>query len=138
MESYSGDVRRTGLRILSIAVLSSQLTASAICIAKDDALAAAPRSSVKAEPSRDHPLKGRGNSATFQSNGVFDESYFRQLQRPMESSILLGRMPQANGWYSRGFPMHSYRWGYFGAERRYPRAIWRQGYYGDKIRAIYR
>lgn len=43
-----------------------------------------------------------------------------------------------SGWYGYGFPVSSYRWGWFGAERYYPRVTWHCGYYGDSIRWAYR
>jgi hypothetical protein len=71
--------------------------------------------------------------------GVFEESYFRGLQRPMQSQIEMGRIPCATGGYNYGFPMQSFRWGYFGAQPQNPRTIWHKKYYnGEEIRTTYR
>ena len=81
---------------------------------------------------------------SFRSGGKVEESYNYHLQQsrvsmqPMRSAIELGGIPQANGWYNYGFPMRSYRYGWFGAERQPPRVMWHHGYYGDKTRAEYR
>jgi hypothetical protein len=77
-------------------------------------------------------------TVSIHSDGVFNDTYFRQLQRPMTSAIERGGIPQANGWTSYGFPARSYHWGWFGAERHYPRVMWHQGYYGDQVRTAYR
>jgi hypothetical protein len=42
------------------------------------------------------------------------------------------------GWYGYGFPVQTYRWGWFGASRYYPRVVWHHGYYGDCCRWAYR
>jgi hypothetical protein len=44
----------------------------------------------------------------------------------------------ATGWNHYGFPVASYRWGWFGASRYYPRTMWHEGFYGDKCRWAYR
>jgi hypothetical protein len=80
---------------------------------------------------------------TARSGGTVEESYYYHLQHsgvplePMRSSIERGGIPQANGWYNYGFPMRSYRYGWFGAERKPPRVYWHQGYYGDKTKVEY-
>lgn len=135
--------------LIRIIVLGAVAMACGFCMAADESLpppskrgdgepqlSAAPKQS---EPSPSPSLKGRGTSGGIRSDGVFDESYFGQLHRPMQSYILGGRIPQANGWYNYGFPMQTYRWGWFGAERpHYPRILWHQRYYGDKTRTAYR
>lgn len=75
---------------------------------------------------------------TTRTGGVIEDSYYYHRQGPMRSAIEAGGIPQANGWYEYGFPMRSYRYGWFGAERQYPRVIWHDGYYGDCIRTAYR
>jgi hypothetical protein len=67
--------------------------------------------------------------------GVLNQSFDYHHPQPMRSAIEMGAIPQANGWYEYGFPMQSYRWGWFGAERHYPQVMWHQGYYGDSVRA---
>jgi hypothetical protein len=42
------------------------------------------------------------------------------------------------GWYGYGFPVQTYRWGWFGASRYYPRVVWHRGYYDDCCRWAYR
>jgi hypothetical protein len=42
------------------------------------------------------------------------------------------------GWYGYGFPVQTYRWGWFGAGRYYPHVVWHRGYYGDCCRWAYR
>jgi hypothetical protein len=59
------------------------------------------------------------------SGGVLEESY--NYHRP-----------QASGWYGYGFPVSTFRWGWFGAEHYYPRVFWHEGYYGDCCRYSYR
>ena len=61
--------------------------------------------------------------------GTIERSYNYHRQhltsadmQPMRSQIELGGIPQANGWYNYGFPMRSYRYGWFGAERPHPSA----------------
>jgi hypothetical protein len=75
---------------------------------------------------------------SIRSGGILNESFDYHHPQPMRSAIELGGIPHATGWYNYGFPMRSYRWGYFGAERHYPRVMWHQGYYGDKVRTAYR
>jgi hypothetical protein len=84
------------------------------------------------------PAAQGGGATTIRSGGVIEDSYYYHHLGPMRSAIEAGGIPQANGWYEYGFPMQSYRWGWFGAERHYPRVIWHDGYYGDSIRTAYR
>jgi hypothetical protein len=44
----------------------------------------------------------------------------------------------SGGWYGYGFPVQTYRWGWFGARRYYPRVVWHCGYYDDCCRWAYR
>ncbi|HEX4412568.1 MAG TPA: hypothetical protein VH107_03000 [Lacipirellulaceae bacterium] len=74
---------------------------------------------------------------TTRAGGVVEDSYYYHRLGPMRSAIEAGGIPQANGWYEYGFPMRSYRWGWFGAERNCPRVVWHDGYYGNCIRASY-
>jgi hypothetical protein len=109
--------------IIGRAVVALLLTASGIAHAQEEAL----------------PPPGQGDGATtIRSGGVIADSYYYHHLGPMRSAIEAGGIPQANGWYEYGFPMQSYRWGWFGAERHYPRVIWHDGYYGDSVRTAYR
>jgi len=67
------------------------------------------------------------------SGGVLAESYAYHHQGSLPYTI----MPPG-GAYRWGFPVSSYRWGWFGAERYYPRVAWRYDYHGDCIRWAYR
>jgi len=90
------------------------------------------------------PTPPQSNSAeTVRSGGRIEHSYEYHLRKvgvplqPMQSAIERGGIPQANGWYNYGFPMRSYRYGWFGAERQPPRVYTHRGYYGDKMRVEY-
>ena len=48
------------------------------------------------------------------------------------------RIRRKGGWYGYGFPVSTYRWGWFGAERYYPRVGWHSDYNGDCVRFAYR
>jgi hypothetical protein len=67
------------------------------------------------------------------SGGVLAESYDYQRGGPST-----GLISPASGWYHYGFPVSTYRWGWFGAEHYYPTVLWHQGYYGDCCRWGYR
>jgi len=92
------------------------------------------------------PTQANSNSLPdLRSGGVIEESYRYHRQpptagtlQPMRSCIEAGGIPQANGWYNYGFPMQSYRYGWFGAERHDPRVFWTKGYYSDELRTAYR
>ena len=71
------------------------------------------------------------------SGGIVADSYYYHHVQPMRSAIELGGIPQATGYYNYGFPMQSYRWGWFGAERNYPYVYWHDGYYGTCFRNSY-
>jgi hypothetical protein len=49
-----------------------------------------------------------------------------------------GLISPATPWYHYGFPVSTYRWGWFGAEHYYPTVWWAHGYYGDCCRYGYR
>jgi hypothetical protein len=61
------------------------------------------------------PPNQYGGAASVRSGGVIEDSYYYHHLGPMRSAIEAGGIPQANGWYEYGFPMQSYRWGWFGA-----------------------
>jgi hypothetical protein len=69
------------------------------------------------------------------SGGVLKESYYYHRQQPVRGG--LAGQP-AGGWYGYGFPVSTFRWGWFGAEHYYPRVFWHEGYYGDCCRYSYR
>ena len=66
-------------------------------------------------------------------DGVLAESYGYHRQSAASQSI----MP-AHGAYRYGFPVETYRWGWFGAERYYPYVVWHRGYNRDCVRWGYR
>jgi hypothetical protein len=72
------------------------------------------------------------------NGGVLEKSYtyhatpYHPIPSP-EPNI----MP-ANGAYGYGFPVTTYRWGWFGADRYSPRVQWFKGYYNDCVRCAYR
>ena len=49
-----------------------------------------------------------------------------------------GLISPAQGWYHYGFPVSTYRWGWFGAEHYYPTVWCHTGYYRDCYRIAYR
>ena len=69
------------------------------------------------------------------NGGVLAESYGyhrHQTARPTT-------YPPKNGWYGYGFPVNTFRWGWFGAEHYYPRVGWHApDYNGDCVRWAYR
>jgi hypothetical protein len=65
--------------------------------------------------------------------GVLEASYQYQHGGPAP-----GLISPATGWYHYGFPVETYRWGWFGAEHYYPTVWWAHGYYGDCCRYGYR
>jgi hypothetical protein len=67
------------------------------------------------------------------SGGVLQESY--DYQRGGQAP---GLISPATGWYHYGFPVSTYRWGWFGAEHYYPTVWWGHGYYGECCRYGYR
>ena len=93
-----------------------------------------------AEPQGMHREAVPSNSALMDDSagGVLSESYQHHRigyanGRPAHPTIA----PEA-GWYGYGFPVQTHRWGWFGAERYYPRVVWHRGYYGDCCRWAYR
>ncbi len=72
------------------------------------------------------------------NGGVLDESFGYHRQAQANQSVRPGPYPPKGGWYGYGFPVSTYRWGWFGAERYYPRVGWRSDYNGDCVRWAYR
>lgn len=88
------------------------------------------------------PPAAQSSSAQLQrSGGMLEGSYNYHRQPAMQPTQPASAPPnsaRSGGWYHYGFPVESYRWGYFGAERNYPRVIWHTGWYGDCVRTAYR
>ena len=72
------------------------------------------------------------------NGGVLDASYGYHRQAQANQSVRPGPYPPPGGWYGYGFPVSTYRWGWFGAERYYPRVGCRSDYNGDRMRWAYR
>lgn len=65
--------------------------------------------------------------------GVLAESYAYHQQMGQPKSIA-----PPGGAYQYGFPVQTYRWGWFGAQHYYPYVVWHRGYNGDCVRWAYR
>lgn len=72
------------------------------------------------------------------NGGVLDASYGYHRQAQANQSARPGPYPPQGGWYGYGFPVSTYRWGWFGAEHYYPRVGWRNDYNHDCVRWAYR
>jgi hypothetical protein len=72
------------------------------------------------------------------SGGVLEESHAYHRQQPMRMAGTARSVESASGWYGYGFPVSTYRWGWFGAAHYYPTVCWHEGYYGDCCRYAYR
>jgi hypothetical protein len=72
------------------------------------------------------------------SGGVIEESYAYHRQQPMRMAGAARSVEPAGGWYGYGFPVSTFRWGWFGAAHYYPTVFWHDGYYGDCCRYGYR
>ncbi len=72
------------------------------------------------------------------SGGVIEESYTYHRQPPNKSVSAPQSVVPASGWYGYGFPVLTFRWGWFGAAHYYPTHFWHDGYYGDCCRYSYR
>jgi hypothetical protein len=72
------------------------------------------------------------------NGGVLDASYGYHRQAQAYQSARPGPYPPKEGWYGYGFPVTTYRWGWFGAEHYYPRVGCRSDYNGDRLRWAYR
>ena len=76
-------------------------------------------------------------AAELREGGVLAESYqYHRAAAP--GSWGRPNIAQPAGWYGYGFAVPSYRWGWFGAERYYPRVVWHRGYYNECCRWGYR
>ena len=124
--------RRIRSRVLWSAILATPLWACSLATAAEEPMPTPPQASAP-QTTAPPPFGMR------YGGGVLEESYFRGLQRPMQSQIEMGGIPTATGGCNYGFPMQSFRWGYFGAQPQNPRTIWHKKYYnGEEIRTTYR
>src|SRR3990172_8322962 len=72
------------------------------------------------------------------NGGVLEESFDYHQQGHAYQSGRPGPYPPKGGWYGYGFPVSTYRWGWFGAEHYYPRVGWHTDYNGNCVRFAYR
>ncbi len=72
------------------------------------------------------------------SGGVIEESYVYHRQQPTRMAGAARSVEPAGGWYGYGFPVSTFRWGWFGAAHYYPTVFWHDGYYGECCRYGYR
>ena len=72
------------------------------------------------------------------SGGVIEESYVYHRRQPTRTLGATKSIEPAGGWYGYGFPVSTFRWGWFGAAHYYPFVWWHDGYYGDCCRYAYR
>lgn len=134
------DVVRIAIWGVATAVM---MATCSVGFAEDEAAPAirdAPSSATPWESDRQPPVNGSGPQAV-RSGGLLEHSfnYRQQAQQPRLQEVgPPAGYARSGGWYGYGFPVNSYRWGYFGAERNYPRVIWHTGYYGDCVRTAYR
>jgi hypothetical protein len=75
----------------------------------------------------EHPTSPHG----VRSGGVLAESYHYHRRVPYAP---LAEAPR----YAYGFPVSTYRWGWFGARHYYPRTTSHRGFYGDYWQWAYR
>jgi len=72
------------------------------------------------------------------NGGVLEESYDYHQEGRAYQSGRPGPYPPKGGWYGYGFPVSTYRWGWFGAEHYWPRVGWHTDYNGNCVRFAYR
>jgi hypothetical protein len=72
------------------------------------------------------------------SGGVIEESHTYHRQQAARAAGAAKNLEPAGGWYGYGFPVSTFRWGWFGAAHYYPTVFWHEGYYGDCCRYSYR
>jgi hypothetical protein len=68
------------------------------------------------------------------NSGVLQESFGYHRKTHATAVVKHPTIAPSGGWYGYGFPVKSYRWGWFGAEHYYPRGLWHHGYNGDHYR----
>ncbi len=81
------------------------------------------------------PVYSASSQPDVRSGGVLEESYYYHRQQPPRCALAV---QPSGGWYGYGFPVSTFRWGWFGAEHYYPRVFWHEGYYGECCRYSYR
>ena len=84
-------------------------------------------------PPPEHQSPAWDSRVDVRHDGVLAESYGYHRQTATQDSIT-----PAHGAYRYGFPVETYRWGWFGAERYYPYVAWHRGYNRDCVRWGYR
>jgi hypothetical protein len=114
-------------RINHVAAHSRCTTLAVFAIAIFAAQFAAAQCPGYAGPTTGNPLVDQ------RSGGVLQEAYDYQRggQQP-------GLISPATESYHYGFPVSTYRWGWFGAEHYYPTVLWHHGYYDEYCRWGYR
>jgi hypothetical protein len=113
---------RTHAAIRATVVAGTFLLVAAVCHAQEGNDAPAPASLRPA----------------IRSGGVIEESYIYHRQQPTRPLGAAKSVEPAGGWYGYGFPVSTFRWGWFGAAHYYPSVWWHDGYYGDCCRYAYR
>src|SRR5262249_1094046 len=111
---------RAGIRAL---VFAGMLSTLAVACRANETSDAAPQPPLRPE---------------IRSGGVIEESYVYHRQQPTRVLGTTKRIEPAGGWYGYGFPVSTFRWGWFGAAHYYPFVWWHDGYYGDCCRYAYR
>jgi hypothetical protein len=72
------------------------------------------------------------------TGGILERSYRYHRHGADTAYAATPNIAPPGGWYGYGFPGQTHRWGWFGAQRYYPRVMWHRGYYGDCSRWGYR
>jgi hypothetical protein len=112
---------RATLAVGTLVAIGMLFVAAGVCRAANDG--GAPQSQPRPE---------------FRSGGVLEESYVYHRQPPARMAGAARSAEPAGGWYGYGFPVSTFRWGWFGAAHYYPTVFWHHGYYGDCCRYGYR
>lgn len=102
--------------------------ASGVCFS----LVAADESAAWEPPQGRYAPAPRAPDPDVRAGGALDVSYNYHQQGPNA-----GVRPPGP-WYGWGFPVQTYRWGWFGAAHYYPWCYWHEGYYGNCCRHAYR
>jgi hypothetical protein len=89
-----------------------------------------------AETYTDDPLPHAAQT-DMRMGGVLAESFQYHRQGP-GTFVPHATIAPPNGWYGYGFPVQTYRWGWFGAGRYYPHVFCHRNYYGDCCRWAHR
>ena len=114
--------RRASAVIISLFVAGLLASVTSACRASDDG-----------DMPQQPPIR-----AEIRSGGVIEESYVYHRQQPVRTTGTARSVEPAGGWYGYGFPVSTFRWGWFGAAHYYPTVFWHDGYYGDCCRYGYR